>query len=91
MAERFNDLTRLDLGIDKPTAPDWSFTGFTTPGLSDAQVIDSWHEYRRHHVLLVGGGYIDQPPEWWNDMETCEALYHTLLLENEPLVPKPKD
>jgi hypothetical protein len=86
--DRFDKLSRLDLRIDEPVAPDWQFTGFRTPGLSDNEVIDSWHEYRTHGVLLCAGGYIEQPSEWWADMRDCEALYNTRMIENEPLRPK---
>lgn len=75
---------RAYLELDPRVAPDWKFYGFTTPGLADMDVLRSWEEYREHGVLLVAGGYLDQPPEWWRDMETCEMLYRTRLLVNEP-------
>lgn len=75
---------RAELDLDDHKTPQWSFAGFTTPGLTDDDVVRSWHEYRTHGVLLVSGGYIDQPLEWWRDMDTCEAMYKTRLLVNEP-------
>ena len=44
----------------------------------------SYRAYRDHGTLLVAGGYLDQPPEWWRDIWTCEDLYVTLLEENRP-------
>jgi hypothetical protein len=72
----------LDLEERKP--PHWAFTGFTTPGLTDEDVIRSWDAYSEHGVLLVPGAFLDQPPEWWNDIETCDMMYATRKLVNEP-------
>jgi hypothetical protein len=64
------------------------FYGFTTPGLSDDDVLRSWEAYRDHGILLTAGGFLDQPSQWWDDMETCEAIYLTRVLINEKEVKK---
>jgi len=75
---------RAKLQLDERKVPHWSFTGFRTPDLTDDDVVRTWLEYRDHHVLLHAGGYLDQPPEWWADIETCEMMYLTREIVNEP-------
>jgi hypothetical protein len=75
IVDRFDRVVRRTLGLDK-SIPDWTFEGFQS-GLSDAKVIQSYWAYREHGVLLMPGGFLDQPPEWWDDMDTCEAIYNT--------------
>jgi hypothetical protein len=71
--------TRIDLGLDEFDAPDWEFGGFHFPY---QLVRDSYHAYAKHGVLLVAGGYLDQPAAWWDDMRTYRALYDTRYAEN---------
>lgn len=81
MVREFDHIARLELGLDKPHIPDWSFEGFNLPY---DLVRDSWYAYHRHGILLVAGGYLDQPAGWWADMQTCEALFNTRYEENRP-------
>jgi hypothetical protein len=69
------------LQLDKPTIPNWQFVGFNYP--YDI-VKRSYRAFQQHGTLLVEGGFLDQPPEWWADMEVYEALYNTRYQENLP-------
>lgn len=77
--QRFARLARREAGLDKDKIPPWKFAGFKTPGLTDAEVWESWHRLKKHGVLLVAGGQLDQPPLWWDDMALCDAIYNSLL------------
>lgn len=35
------------------------------------------------------GGFLDQPPEWWQDIWTCDDLYNTKLEEERPKQDQP--
>ena len=70
---------QIDLGLDEPDVPEWEFGGFHYPY---QLVRDSYRAFKDHGVLLVTGGYLDQPPEWWADIWTYEALYNTRYVEN---------
>lgn len=77
--QRFARIARREAGLDKDKIPPWQFTGFKTPGLTDAEVWESWHRLKKHGIPLVAGGQLDQPSEWWDDMDTCYAIYNSLL------------
>ncbi|MCC7568196.1 MAG: hypothetical protein KO463_01080, partial [Candidatus Methanofastidiosa archaeon] len=62
--------------------PDWDFNGFHH-GYDDL-VYDMYLAYRDHGILMVAGGYLDQPPEFWKIIRTCEALYNTRYAERLP-------
>lgn len=74
-------MARRNLDLDKPSVKDWDFNGFHYPY---DLVYDLYLAYRDHGILMVAGGYMDQPPEYWRDMRTCEALYNTRYVENLP-------
>lgn len=65
----------------EPDIPEWDFTGVHYPY---DLCVRSWHAYRDHGVLFVAGGYMDQPPEWWEMVHTFEAIYNTRWHENMP-------
>jgi hypothetical protein len=74
-------MVRIELELDKPEIPDWDFSGVHYP--YDV-CVRSWRAYRKHGVLFVAGGYLDQPPEWWDMIHTFEAIYRTRQHENMP-------
>ena len=63
--------------LDTSPIPGWDHEGFTTPGLPDKEVLKSWLRLKKYHMPLTV--QLEQPPEWWDDMEQCEAIYNTLL------------
>lgn len=74
-------LARLKLGLEKLDIPNWQFKGFYYPYWL---VRASYRAYLDHGILLVAGGFLDQPPEWWRDIWTCDDLYNTKLEEERP-------
>jgi len=77
----FDRLSRQDLHLEDPEIPNWQFSGFNLPY---ELVQDTYRAYKNHGVLLVEGGYLDQPEAWWRDIRTCEALYNTRYDMNLP-------
>jgi len=56
----------------EPDVPGVTFDGFHYPW---QLVHASYRAYKAHGVLLVAGGYLDQPAAWWDDIHTYEAMY----------------
>lgn len=66
---------RVHAGVSKPTVPEQlKFYGFTTPGLSDVQVLNSIHRLRRYNLPLTV--QLEQPAQWWQDVATFEQIYN---------------
>jgi hypothetical protein len=65
--------------MEEPDVPGVEFGGFHYPW---QLVHNSYRAYKDHGVLLVTGGYLDQPPEWWNDIHTYEAMYNSYYAQN---------
>lgn len=76
--------------LDTSPIPGWEHEGFTTPGLPDDLVLKSWLFLRKYHMPLTV--FLQQPREWIDDMQQCDAIYSTLLdqayAEAERLKPK---
>lgn len=65
--------------------PQWQFKGTWFP---KSVMLDMWRAYRDHGILYTE--YIQQPPEWWKDINVLEDMRTTKVEENRPKEkPKP--
>jgi hypothetical protein len=72
----FRRIVLRETGIDDSTIADWDHEGFKTPSVPDALIKKSWVWLRKYNMPLTV--FLQQPLEWVEDMEECEAMYNTM-------------
>ena len=57
---------------------DWKLDGFMLPY---DMAVDMFLAWRKHGVMAVAGGYLDQPTQWEHDMRKMRKLFSTKAAE----------
>lgn len=74
---RIEKQARIKAGLDSPPKPDsLVFCGFETPGLTDEQILRAIYHLEDYGIPLVAGGQLDQPAQFWNDVDMYRAIYN---------------
>lgn len=64
--------SKLDPKFVFPEPAAFDFSGYMLES-SDAWIL--WRAWHEHGVMAVAGGYFDQPSQWRQVVETCDAVY----------------
>lgn len=77
MANRIMRRARIEKGYQKPpVAGKMMFYGWSTPGLSDDEIEKSIIRFIEYGLPLYAGGQMEQPAQWWDDVEMYNAIYN---------------
>ncbi len=72
-------LARINIDLDyESPPPDFELSGLHYPR-REAWAL--WRAWEDHGVMPHAGGYLDQPPEWRQTIETFQAMYGIAVYE----------